>query len=97
LLNLSNNKIDFSVEQVKQNLKRSTKAKQQVLEFFDTTIAALKKSERVGTAEIFHSTKKSLLNFRNGKDFAFTEITTLFLGKYEEYCISRGNAFTTQS
>ena len=97
LLDYSNDKIDYSVDQVKQNLRQSQKAKQQVLEFFNTTIKSLKEAERIGTAEVFQSTKKSLFNFRKEKDFAFTEITPSFLGKYEEYCISRGNALTTRS
>ncbi len=97
LLDFSNDKIDYSVDQIKQNLQQSSKAKQQALQFFDTVIKSLKDAERIGTAEIFQSTKKSLFNFRKEKDFAFTEITPSFLGKYEEYCITRGNALTTRS
>ena len=97
LLDFSNDNIDYSVEQVKQNLRQAQKPKQQVLEFFDTVIQSLKDQQRLGTAEVFHHTKNNLSKFRKGKDFAFTEITPGFLGKYEEYCIARGNALTTRS
>jgi integrase len=97
LLDLSNDKIDYSADQVKQDLQQKQKPKQQVLEFFETVIQSLKDQERLGTAEVFHSTKNNLSKFRKGKDFAFTEITPAFLGKYEEFCIGRGNALTTRS
>ena len=97
LLDFSNDKIDYSVDQVKQNLQQAQKPKQQVLQYFETVIQSLREAQRVGTAEIFQYTQKSLSNFRKEKDFAFTDITPGFLGKYEEYCLARGNALTTRS
>ncbi len=97
LLDFSNDNIDYSVEQVKTNLKQAHRPKQQVLEFFDTTVGNMRAAARIGTADIFRSTRNCLSKFRNGADFAFTDITPAFLGKFEEYCIANGNALTTRS
>jgi len=86
---------EYSVEEVSATLKAATTTKQQVLQFFDTCTEALKKQNRIGTAEIFVSTRNSLSLFRKGKDFEFSFITPSFLWKYHESLTERGAKLTS--
>ncbi len=90
LVEMRSEAAEFSAEEITVTLKGSTKAKQQALQFFDTCVAALKKQNRIGTAEIFKSTRNSLSNFRKKKDFDFSFITPGFLWKYHEGLVDRG-------
>lgn len=86
---------EYSLEEVTTTLKATTTAKQQVLQFFDTCVEVLKKQNRIGTAEIFVSTRNSLSLFRKGKDFDFSFITPSLLWKYHEALIERGAKLTS--
>ena len=95
LIELKAEAAEFSAEEVSNTLKVVTGEKQQVLRYFETATATLKKQNRVGTADIFNSTRLSLSKFRNGKDFDFSFITPSFLWKYHESLVARGVQLTT--
>ncbi len=95
LLDFSNEKKEISVEEVKSILKSSSTKKLQVLAYFDTVIDNLRKAGRIGTAEIFKSTRNSLSTFRKEKDFDFSFITSSFLWKWHESLIERSAQLTS--
>lgn len=67
-----------------------------VFGYFDQWVARLRATDRLGYADIFHATKKSLMAYRAKKDFSFPEVNHAFLTRWEEYHIQRGtkpNAF----
>jgi site-specific recombinase XerD len=92
VLDLSNDEKDVSAEEIRSKLKTSVVNKKTVFQYFDEVIARLKATNRLGYAGIFKSTKNSLVTFRNGKDFQFSDITTSFLTKYEDAFYVRGVA-----
>lgn len=92
VLDLSNEEKDVSAEEIRSKLKTSVVNKKSVFQYFDEVIARLKATNRLGYAGIFKSTKNSLVTFRNGKDFQFSDITTSFLTKYEDAFYERGVA-----
>lgn len=97
ILNLHNDDQDFSTEELINNLVADKrKVKLTVFEYFDSYVQQLKANNKIGSANIYHSTKKSLIDFRNGKDMEFSDVTHTFLKKFEEYHLKRGmkpNAF----
>lgn len=64
-------------------------------EFQLQNIENLKKSSKIGTAQIENETLRSLQLFFKKKDIGFNEITYLSLKKYEAYCIEKGNKSST--
>ncbi|MDN4028688.1 site-specific integrase [Chryseobacterium gambrini] len=64
-------------------------------EFQLQNIENLKKSSKIGTAQIEKETLKSLQLFFKKKDIGFNEITYLSLKKYEAYCMEKGNKSST--
>jgi site-specific recombinase XerD len=90
LLSLDNDEKDFSAELLQGKLKTKAKAKRTVLQYFDDVIAKLEKANRIGYANIFTSTKNSLVKFRDKKDFEFSDVTMNFITNYEEDFYSRG-------
>lgn len=95
VIELKSEAAEYSAEEISTSLKAVSSEKQQVLQYFETATAALKKQNRVGTADIFNSTCNSLSTFRKGKDFDFSFITPSFLWKYHESLIARGVQLTT--
>jgi len=95
IVEMKSEQAEYSVEEVTTTLKAKTTSKQQVLQFFDNCVEMLKKQNRIGTAEIFVSTRNSLSLFRKGKDFDFSFITASFLWKYHEALIERGAKLTS--
>ncbi|SEM65570.1 Site-specific recombinase XerD [Chryseobacterium taichungense] len=64
-------------------------------EFQLQNIENLKKSSKIGTAQIENETLKSLQLFFKKKDIGFNEITYLSLKNYEAYCTEKGNKSST--
>lgn len=90
LLGLKADDKDYSAEEVKSKLKINTTVKKTVFTYFDEIVDRLEKSDRIGYANIFKSTKNSIVKFRKEKDLEFTDITTSFLIKYDEDFLLRG-------
>ena len=90
LLNLSNSGKDISAEEIKGKLKRAVVNPQSVFEYFDDIIKRLEKTNRIGYAAVFKSTKNSISTFRKGKALAFSDITPGFLARYEDCFYERG-------
>lgn len=88
---------DLSSEQLKVHLQKKKPVKMMVLEYFNQVFQQLKENQKLGTAEVFKNTRNVLTSFRKGADFSFSDITPAFLGKFEDYCINRGNKLTTRS
>lgn len=64
-------------------------------EFQLENIENLKKSDKLGSAQIEKETLNSLQTFFNKKDIGFNEINYTSLNKYEAYCIEKGNKMST--
>lgn len=64
-------------------------------EFQLQKIEYLKKTSKIGTAQIENETLKSLQKFFKKKDIGFNEITYLSLKNYEAYCTEKGNKSST--
>lgn len=60
--------------------------------YFDEVVERLEHANRVGYADAFHNTKNSLMNFRDQRDFTFSEVTPAFLVKYEAFLNSKNLA-----
>ncbi|WP_028665386.1 phage integrase SAM-like domain-containing protein [Runella zeae] len=76
ILNLHNGDQDFSTEELKNNLLADKrKSKLTVFEYFDSYVGQLKANDKIGSANIYHSTKKSIMDFRNGRDMEFSDVT----------------------
>ena len=88
---------DLSSEQLKAHLKKKKAVKLMVLSYFLQVHQQLKTNQKLGYAEIFKSTHNVLSLFQVGVDFSFETITPTFLGKFEDFCIGRGNKLTTRS
>jgi len=63
-----------------------------VFTFFDEVCEKLNSSGRIKYSSIFMDTKRNLMNFRNKRDFQFSDLTPGFLSKYEEWNLNRGLA-----
>ncbi|MCU0338563.1 MAG: phage integrase SAM-like domain and Arm DNA-binding domain-containing protein, partial [Spirosomaceae bacterium] len=97
ILNLQNNDQDYSTEELKTDLlPDKIQKKQTVFDFFDSYVSDLKRQNKLGSANIYQATKKSIMAFRNDRDLEFSDVTHAFLKKFEEYHLARGmkpNAF----
>lgn len=95
ILDFENQDKDYSLEDIKAKLSKA-QSKQTVLSYFEHWVERLRATGRIGYADIFHATKKSLMGFRDGKDFYFSDVTHSFLTHWEEYHVRKGtklNAF----
>jgi integrase len=90
LIDLENESQELSADQIKNKLKSEIKDKKTVFQYFDELISRFEKGKRIGYANIFKSTKNSLINFKNDFNLPFSEITPAFIIKYEENFYSRG-------
>ncbi len=89
LYDLDTHESGYSSDNVKAILV-NTNSKTSVLKYFDEVIERFEKSNRIGYANIFKSTKNSLSTFMNDKDIVFSDITPSFINKYEAEFLSRG-------
>jgi len=88
-IELETDNIDLSAKEIKRKLKKTTNSKS-VLKYFDETITRLEKAGRIGYANIFQSTKNSIVKFCKTDVLDFSDITPNFLSKYEEDFLERG-------
>ncbi|MBO0952023.1 site-specific integrase [Fibrella forsythiae] len=94
LLTLTNEDQDFSLDRL-TTLSHKAPVPVKVLGYFDQVIKQLTESGRIGYANIFRSTANSLRNFKDGKDFLFTDVNPSFLMKYEAWFLSRNVMFSS--
>lgn len=79
--------------ELKQKAKPDRRiSSQKVGKYFDEVVERLEHANRVGYAEAFRNTKNSLMNYRDHRDFTFSEVTPSFLVKYEAFLNSRNLA-----
>ncbi|MBS3916055.1 MAG: site-specific integrase [Bacteroidetes bacterium] len=82
--------IDISAHEIKDKIKAAPiMASMTVGKFFNEFIERMENANRIGYADAFRFTKNSLMNYKDGADFSFGEVTTSFLVKYEEYLDGR--------
>ncbi len=60
-------------------------------QYTETIIAALRKSNRIGTARSYQGVLSVLRSFIHGKELSFTDITFSFLHSFEVEHLSKGN------
>lgn len=95
ILDLENANKPYTLESIKAKLGK-VQTRETVFGYFDQWVSRLRATDRLGYADIFHATKRSLMAFRNDKDFGFSDVTHAFLTRWEEYHTQRGtkpNAF----
>ncbi len=95
ILDFENNDKPYTLETIKAKLGK-VQTRETVLGYFDQWVARLRATDRLGYADIFHATKKSLMAYRGDKDFSFSDVNNAFLTRWEEHHIQRGtkpNAF----
>lgn len=81
---------DSSAEELKRKVVKKKSSKITVLQYFDKVYEDLIKLDKIKTAKTFRATKNSLMNFREGKDFFFSDVNLNFLNRYEEYHVAKG-------
>jgi integrase len=84
----------FSLEMLSRRLSRGTK--DSVYDAFKAKIDDLTQSEKLGTAELYSYTLKSLKEYA-GEDMKFHQVTKTFLQQYEKELLRQGKSFTTIS
>lgn len=89
IIGLETDEIELSAEQIQLKLKAEIKTKTTVFNYFNEEIEKLEKSNRIGYANVFKSTKNSFVKFRNNKDLHFIDITPSLISKYEEWFYER--------
>ena len=78
-------KQDFLLDEFGQKYKASTK-QISFIKYLNETIESLIKEGRMGYAISHKDLRRVLLDFREGKDFQFSDIDQAFLCKLEQYC-----------
>lgn len=89
-------KTDYSSEEVKDKI-RSPKEKKQVIAFTTEIIVNLQKINKVGNASAYIDLRRTLVRFKEGKDFPFSDVTHTFLVQLEQYLRERKLAETSIS
>jgi integrase len=84
----------FTLEQL--NTRLSSGLRNSIISAFYSRVEALKKEDRISTAEWYKYSVKSLQNYMN-RDMKFSEITREWLKKYENYMLEEGKSYTTIS
>jgi integrase len=93
LLQMETNGTQMSSYELKQKSRPDRRAAiLTVGGYFDEVVERLEHANRVGYADAFHNTKNSLMNFRDQRDFTFSEVTPAFLVKYEAFLNSKNLA-----
>lgn len=91
ILDLESDGGDYSLEELCKRLSADKRRNQTtVLQYFDEVIERLRKGGRLGYAAVFVSTRNYLRKFRGGKDFSFSDITTSFIVRFDEYLSGSG-------
>lgn len=85
LLDMENEKADFSLDEFGQKYKASNK-RITLFSYLNELIEGLTKEGRMGYATSHKDLKRVLLAFRGGKDFQFSDIDHPFLRKFEQDC-----------
>ena len=89
VLQFENDNIDFSFDDFTRKFKGLTN-KKTVISYFDEWIKKFEKLGKVGNANVYKDTKRTIINFREGKDLFLNEIDYVFLKRFEEYFLYRG-------
>lgn len=90
LLKIETEDLEYNSFEIRDRIKKKpTKNKIHVLQYFDLLIDRLDEANRIGYADAFRYTRNSIRNFKNGKDFYFSEVDGSFLMRYEAYLNSR--------
>lgn len=96
LLEIKTGEEEVSALDIKEKIKAKPKiAKMTVEDYFDEFVKRMIAANRIGYADAFKFTKNSLMSYRQGKSLRFSEVSTSFLLKYEEYLDSRNLAPNT--
>lgn len=80
----------YEIKNYKGDLKTMSYTK-----FQEIVIENLKKSDKIGSAQVDQDALNSLQKFFDKKDIGFNEIKYLTLKKYEAHCIEKGNTPAT--
>ncbi|PMD99304.1 hypothetical protein BWI97_02595 [Siphonobacter sp. BAB-5405] len=96
ILNYENEGREYSLEELKlAAFSDRTKRSITVYNYFEDTIRTQLQSARVGNSNVIRSTYNKLKIFRKGKDLEFSDITTQFVKRYEDYLQAEGNKSNT--
>lgn len=90
LMNLENEEVDFSSDTI-VNLLIRNQSNLTVLSLFEEKIAQLEEQGRIGTANVFKSTKNNVKSYLKNKDVVVSQINYQFLKKWEEWLNAKGN------
>ncbi|MEZ4939320.1 MAG: site-specific integrase [Saprospiraceae bacterium] len=91
ILELEQENRPYTLEELCKRMAIEQKRQQtSVLQYFEAVINRLNLSGRLGYAAVFTSTRNYLLNFREGRDFEFADITHSFIVGFDEYLLRRG-------
>lgn len=98
---IAENIIPFSFDQFEKKLNRNTGDGANILYQYECVIKRLNENNQLGTASNYSLSKKSLIEFvkhlkgQEPQQLFFTEITSAFLEKYENYMINTLNRSRT--
>lgn len=84
----------FMLEQLNARLSRGTK--NSIISAFIDRVETLRKEERLGTADWYYYTIKSIQEYQR-RDLKFSDITADWLKKYDAYLQGEGRSYTTVS
>ncbi len=72
-------------------LKREESKSQQLSDYLETTIARLRESGRIESANILQATKNAWCRFFKREHFSFEDINFTSLRNFEDFCAANGN------
>lgn len=87
LLTLDDKKRYYSLEEVRNKIKRSN-GSQGLIPYIEEIVAKLQKADKIGNATVYNDLKRSLTSFE-GPGIMFADITPSFLRKYEQHFLER--------
>jgi site-specific recombinase XerD len=79
------------------NKYRGTLEKTTVFKYLKSLVERLEKSNKIGNSYIYADLLRDIKLFQNERDLTFSEISQLWLNKYEEYKLGKGCQETTIS
>ncbi len=88
VLKVETDNLDISGGEMMQKLKRRSYNHLSVSSYFDEVIKRLKKANRLGYADIFDSTKRSIVKSASTSDLMFSDVNDKFLRKVEADLLS---------
>lgn len=89
LLNIENENISFSSQDVKTKLAKKIK-KLSVFDFLDQIITELKEAGKIGNSKVYYDLRRVLKHYMGDKKLAFTDIKKNYLQKFEQHLKSDG-------